>query len=191
MNKRDRPVVRPSLLAKVVLPMAIPALFTLGLALTVGNSWPRTIAPGSSLKLAGLVATAVTAAAIWRHIAAASPDPRVGKMAGVLCLVTGLMGWPVWSAGVLPSINGIALDQPQTVRMGFVRTEQTTISRSRERNHWVWLNADRARGELPAGRYLITAELDRQWTGTPPQAVVVTIARGLLGAQVITGYAAE
>ena len=64
-KKTERPVVPGRVFLLALLPFAIPAGFTLLLAL--GFNWPRDLAPGSGLKLAGFVATAATALAVWGY----------------------------------------------------------------------------------------------------------------------------
>jgi hypothetical protein len=171
-----------------MLPFAIPICLTLVLALSVGEDWPRNIAPGSGLKLAGLLATAVTALAAWfiaiRHIA----DRRAHQMAALVCGISGLMGWPVWSVGIMPSVNGMSLGPEQSVRMILERTEDTRVSRSRRRNHWAWLQPASPGGEAGAGRYFIPEATYMRWNETRPATVTVTVAQGLLGAQVATRF---
>ena len=171
------------------LPFLIPMLLTLGLVLTVGESWPRQIAPGSGLKLAGFVATILTALAVLAAISLRYRDAAQRKGAGLLCALTALMGWPVWSIGVLPSVNGSALGPEQAVPMALERTEVTTASRSSTRHHWAWLRPETASGRrlVKAGRYFIPEDLYQRWGPNPPDNVTLMIARGRLGAVVVTG----
>jgi hypothetical protein len=184
----SRTIVPPSFFAKLMLPFAIPMLVTLALVLLVGESWPRNIAPGSGLKLAGFVATALTGAMVWHRITRSIADRRAHKMAALVCAVTGLMGWPVWSVGVLPSVNGIRLGPPEAVRMALERTEVTTVSKSSQLNHWAWLQPASPGPEAEAGRYFIPEATYQQWASERPRTVTVTFARGLLGARVVVGY---
>jgi hypothetical protein len=184
-----RPGLTPTLFATVVLPFAIPILLTFALVLLVGNAWPRSIALGSGLKLAGLAATAITGLAVWYAAAARARDPAVARFAALACGVTALMGWPVWSVGVLPSINGSVLDGPLTVRMTLERTAVTNKRKSREFYHWAWLRAERGESVIGSGRYFIAEDVYDRWRAAAPAAVDVRIARGLLGAQVVLGFA--
>ncbi len=170
------------------LPFFLPMLLTLALLLTVGESWPRQIAPGSGLKLAGFVATGLTALAVLAAISARHGEARLRKGAALLCALTGLMGWPVWSIGVLPSVNGSALTAPQAVTMVLERTEVTTASRSNSRHHWAWLRPLSAGAPVAAGRYFIDQDLYDRWSVAPPERVTVSAARGRLGAVVVTGF---
>lgn len=190
-DRASRPVVPPRFLVQIVLPFALPILVTFVLVILVGEAWPRNIAVGSGLKLAGLVTTAITSLIVWRFATHAATDPRVRKFAALMCMVTGLMGWPVWCVGVLPSINGVSLGPPQTIRMTLERTEVTTVSRSRKLNHWAWLRPESAELPVQAGRYFIPEGIYEDWTRRQPAAVAVTIAPGMLGAQVVTGYGTD
>lgn len=187
-NQAPRTIVPPSFFAKLMLPFAFPMLVTLALVILVGESWPRNIAPGSGLKLAGLVATALTGAMVWHRATRSIADRRAHKMAALMCAVTGLMGWPVWTVGVLPSVNGISLGPQSAVRMALERTEVTTVSRSSALNHWAWLRPLSPDAEVVAGRYFIPEATYQRWNSEQPSTVTVTTARGLLGAQVVTGY---
>lgn len=187
--RAPRPVVLPRFFLTVALPFAIPALVTIALIVTVGESWPRNLPPGSGLKLAGFLATALTALLVWRYATRDLADNRVRKAAALLCGVTALIGWPVWSVGVMPSVNGSSLGEAQTVRMVFERTETTTISRSKRLNHWAWLRPETPATPLQAGRYFIPEGIYQSWSRAQPATVEVTIAKGALGAEVITGFA--
>jgi hypothetical protein len=190
MTRRAAPVapVRAGFFVAAALPFLIPMLLTLALVLTVGEAWPRQIAPGSGLKLAGFVATGLTALAVLAAITFRHGEARLRKAAAVLCAVTGLMGWPVWSVGVLPSVNGSALGPPESVAMVLERTEVTTASRSNTRYHWAWLRPVSAGAPVGAGRYFIPPDLHARWSAAPPTRVTLTVARGRLGAVVVTGF---
>jgi hypothetical protein len=187
-GQAPRTIVPPSFFAKLMLPFAIPMVVTLALVVLVGESWPRNIAPGSGLKLAGFSASALTGAIVWHRITRGHADQRVHKIAALLCAVTGLMGWPVWSLGVLPSFNGIRLGPPEAVRMALERTEVTTVSKSSQLNHWAWLRPASPETEAEAGRYFIPEATYQQWASERPRTVTVTFAHGLLGARVVVGY---
>jgi hypothetical protein len=163
-------------------------LLTTALVILVGESWPRNIAPGSGLKLPGFGASALTSLIVWRSITRSMGDKRVYKMAAVMCGVVGLMGWPVWSVGVLPSVNGFSFGSQESVRMTLTRTEITTVSRSRAVNHWAWLRPEVPTARARAGRYFISEQIYQRWNDQRPSTVNVTISEGLLGAQIVTGY---
>jgi hypothetical protein len=186
--RAPRPVVPPRFFVTVALPFAIPALVTLALVFTVGEGWPRNIPPGSGLKLAGFFVTALTGLLVWRIATRKLADIRVRKVAALLCGLTGLMGWPVWSVGVLPSINGSVLGEPQTVSMVLERTETTTVSRSNRLNHWAHLAPQNADAPVGAGRYFIPEGIYQDLNSRRPRSVSLTTAKGLLGAQVVTAF---
>jgi hypothetical protein len=163
-------------------------LLTVALIILVGETWPRNIAPGSGLKAAGLAATVLTSLMVWHKITRGIDDQRVHKFAAILCGVVGSMGWPVWSVGVLPSVNGLSLGPPESVRMTLTRTEITTVSRSRAVNHWAWLRPEAQNDRVEAGRYVIPEGIYQRWNSQRPGTVTITIAQGLLGAQVVTAY---
>ena len=174
----------PGFFAKLLLPFAIPLALTMALVILVGESWPRNIAPGSGLKLAGLGATMLTAAVVWHSVTRPIAERRLRQVAALLCGLAAMLGWPVWSMGILPSINGARLGPPTAIPMVLERMERTTVSRSSIRNHWAWLRS----GDARAQRYFISADLYTRWNSQRPQTVTVTIAPGLLGAEVVTGY---
>ncbi len=190
-DKASRAIVPPTFFAKALLPFAVPILLTFALLLLVGEAWPRNIAEGSGLKLAGFIATAVTSLLAWHFVTRGVADGRVQKAAALLCGVAGLMGWPVWSVGIMPSVNGASFGPAQTVRMVLERTAATTVSRSNRLNHWAWLRPEAEDSPVQAGRYFIPEEAYRDWTARQPGTVSMTIARGMLGAEVVTGYAAD
>ncbi len=177
-----------SFFLKLLLPFVVPFVLTMALVVLVGEDWPRNIAPGSGLKLAGLVASAVTVLIAWRFATRDIADRRAHAFAALLCGVVGLMGWPVWSVGVLPSINGVSLAPSEMVRMRLERTQTTTVSRSTKLNHWAWLRPLSPDPAAEAGRYFIPEETYARWNQNQPEIVTVTRARGLFGAQVVTGY---
>ncbi|WP_328276123.1 hypothetical protein [Sphingobium sp.] len=183
-----RPVVPGSFMAKLLLPFAIPMVLTLLLILTIGETWPRAIAPGSGLKLAGLVATTLTAAGIWHWLVGGTSDPRVHRFAAIACAVTGLMGWPVWTVGVLPSINGVALGQRETVSMRLGRIDVSRPSKGPGFYYWAWLEPIQPGGVITGGRYFIPEPVYQRWAPRKPAIVQLVHATGSLGAEVVTGF---
>jgi hypothetical protein len=188
MRQTSRTLVPPSFFPKLALPFALPIAVTLALAVLVGEAWPRNIAPGSGLKLAGLLATAVLAYGVWWWTIRSIADRRAHRMAALVCGVTGLIGWPVWSVGIMPSMNGMMLGPEQSVPMILERTEATSIKHSSKQHHWVWLRPASPGSAAGAGRYFIPEAAYQRWNRDTPRTVSVTIAEGLLGAQVVTRY---
>lgn len=183
-----RAKVPATFFVKLMLPFAMPIAIAMALVLLVGDSLPRTIAPGSGLKLAGLIVTAVSCAVVWRIAVRGIADRRVHKFAAILCLVTGLLGWPVWTMGIMPSVNGYRLGSERTVAMALERTETTRQSKSSKLNHWAWLRVDDHAAPIKSGRYYIPGGVHADWSRRAPGPVRITVARGLLGAQVVTGF---
>lgn len=186
--RSPRTVVPAGFFPKLMLPFAAPILLTLLLALLVGETVPRTIAPGSGLKLAGLCCAAAIAAIAWRWSIRCIEDRRAHTFAALACTVTGLLGWPVWTVGILRSVNGLSLHGTQTVRMTLERTEVTTVRRSRRLNHWAWLKPDTAGSIAGPGRYVIPGSVHAGWASRQGSEVTLTVAQGLLGAVVVIGY---
>lgn len=184
-----RPQVPAAFFVQLVLPFAAPILATFVLLVLVGDQWPRDIAPGSGLKLVGLCAAILTSAVFWAFAVGDVENIRIRRFAAALCAITGLMGWPVWSVGVLPSINGSVLTEPSILRMTVERTEVAHKSKSKGFYHWVWLKADNGNARLPSGRYFISEDVYQLLQSTKPDTVTVTVAQGILGAQVVTAIA--
>lgn len=178
----------PTFFAKLLLPFAIPMLLTAALVIFVGESWPRNIAPGSGLKAPGFGVAVLTSLIVWQFTTRTVTDKRAHKMAVLMCCLVGLMGWPVWSVGVLPSVNGFSLGPRESVRMALVRTEITPVSRSRLVNHWAWLRPESPNARAAAGRYFISKETYQRWHDQRPDTVTLTLAQGLLGAQIVTDF---
>ncbi|MFY7837536.1 MAG: hypothetical protein ACOVQ0_14780 [Novosphingobium sp.] len=184
-----RPVLPPSLLAQILLPFAIPVAITLALLLAVGEGWPRNIAPGSGLKLTGLIATALCGMAAWRWATRQVADGRVRRFAAILITITALMGWPVWAVGALPSLNGSSLGTPRQTDVQLVRLDITMPSRGHSGfYHWAWIAPRRATSPIGAGRVFIPEEAYRKWNAQRPATVTLRHANGLLGAEVLTGF---
>lgn len=95
------------------------------------------------------------------------------------------MGWPVWSTGVLPSINGAVLAEVSSARMTVERTEKTHKSKSRDYYHWAWLEAENLHYSTLSGRYFITEDLYLKLNNNAQPNVDVSFAQGLLGANVV------
>lgn len=187
-NTSDRPSVPSYVHVVVMLPFAMPIILTFLLILLVGDHWPRDIAAGSGLKLVGLLCAAVTATFMWLYTVRNIFDPRIRTFTALLCAVTGLLGWPIWSTGILPSVNGAVLAEPVVVPMTLERTETTYKSKSRDLYHWAWLKAQNEAGIVKSGRYFISEDVYARYHGAEGGIVEVTVAKGLLGAQVVLGF---
>ena len=171
-----------------LLPFVLPILGTLLLVLLVGNHFPRDIAPGSGLKLAGLIAALLAGAGVLAVVHRRWPDPQARRFALVLCGVTSLMAWPVWTVGLLPSVNGMALADSETTAMYLNGLEVTQASKSRALNYWARLAPVNPGTGLGAGRYFIPREIHARWDAAKTPTVQVEHATGLLGAEVVRDY---
>lgn len=179
-----RAVLPGKALLLAVLPFALPAGVTLLLVGLAGH-WPRDIAPGSGLKLAGLVAATLTALVAWRVSVRAATAPGPRRIAAVLCLMVGLLGWPLWSMGVFPSVNGSVLRDDRTVEMTLEKIEATPQRQSRDLHHWAWLAPKTAEAGLAGGRYFVSQATYDRLSAKAPATVEVEAATGLLGAVVV------
>ena len=178
----------PGLFLRIAVPFALPFALPLLILITVGESWPRDIAPGSGLKLAGLIASAATAAFVWRAITGLFEDERIHRFAAIGCAVTALMGWPVWTTGVLPSINGARLGTAQVQEMRLARIEITRPSKRPGFYYWAWPKPTSPDAAIAGGRYFIPEDTYQRWRPAKPATVRVTHAPGLLGAEVVTEF---
>lgn len=111
-------------------------------------------------------------------------------LSGLFCSMVGLLAWPVWSMGVLPSLNGASLHEPRTVVATLERTEATAKRRSRELNYWAWLVPQEGVG-LAAGRYVIREALHERLAAEAPATLEVEAATGMLGAVVVLAIRQE
>lgn len=182
------PALSSGFLPLTLLPFAVPFAVTLALLATVGEGWPRDIAPGSGLKLAGLMAAIATGACVWKWLAGRHEYARVRRLAAVICLVTGAMGWPVWTAGALPSVNGASLHDESVTPMRLDRLDVTHASKGPRLYYWARLEPLNAGARLAQGRYFIPEATYRRWAEARPRVVRVRHAKGLLGAEVVTQY---
>lgn len=182
------PAAPASLLPKMAVPFALPFALTLVIVLVVGEAWPRSIAPGSGLKLAGLIAAAITSTAVWYRIVSTFADQRVHVFTAVVCTVTSLMGWPVWTVGVLPSINGAMLGSDKMVTMRLGQIDITRPSKGSGFYYWAKLEPVHPGAVIERGRYFIPEDVFRRWALHKPATVRVVHAQGLLGAQVVIEY---
>lgn len=186
-RRPKKSVIPARVLVRTLIPFAVPVLLTVTMLVIAGSSLPRDIVPGSGLKLAGLLAAMVTTLFAWRVSVRGNSDPRVRSMAGVFCVLVGLISWPVWTMGALPFVNALALQNERTVILTLDRTESTPIRLSSERHHWAWLSPTEAESGILPGRHFISEATYDSWAAARPDAVEAKAATGLLGATVIIG----
>lgn len=182
-GKVGRVVVPGRMLGLALIPFAVPA--GLAAVLVLAADWPRDIAPGSGLKLPGFLATVLTTLLAWRLSLRGICDGWARRLSALLCSLVGLLAWPLWSAGVLPLVNGAALQESRTVRMTLERVEAVRRPRSREFYHWAELVPLEDGAGLAAGRYFIPEAAHERLAAGPPGTVEVEAATGLLGAVVV------
>jgi hypothetical protein len=187
-NANRRPTAPAGLLLALALPFALPFVLTLLIVFLIGEAWPRNIAAGSGLKLAGLIASALAALLVWQRIVRAFADDRVHRFAALACAVTGLMGWPVWTVGVLPSVNGAKLGPRQVELMRVGRIDITRPSKGPGFYYWAWLEAAHPGASVGDGRYFVPEAAYARWAPRKPAMVRVMHARGLLGAEVVLDF---
>lgn len=169
-----------------LLPVALPALLLLIQMTTVGDAWPRDIAPGSGLKLWGFLAVALTTFGAWLLVARKERDTRLLRISALFLVMTGLVSWPLWSAGLLPSVNGMSLGPNRVQSMRVERLEATRQSRRTTYNYWAWLAPHAPNSELQRGRYFISQDIYQRLTASGADGVQINHARGALGAVAIT-----
>lgn len=186
--KGKRQVIPGRVLLTAVFPAAVPVVLMLGLLLLNRHEQTAQVAPGSGLKGAGLAAAALTSALVAVPAMRGVVEGAMRRVMVVLCLGVGLMGWPIWTLGVMPWVNGLVLEEPRSIPMRLDRLEITTVSRSREVNHWAWLAPVEPGGGLAGGRYFIPMELHDRLAAGKPTTLTVEAARGLLGAEAVLGF---
>lgn len=195
----SRPISRPArgraaktkhraqgkLLLLSVAPFPATIFATLLLAWLASDAVPRDIAPGSSLGLPGIVAAILSWGVVVGLVRRHWPEEIARRAASFIAAISALASWPVWTMGLLPSVNGLSLEAPVTSPMRVERIEITRASRTGKLHHWAWLKPQGPLTPLAAGRYLLDeqeyARLDRR---NSDMAQVVH-ARGLLGAQTV------
>ena len=185
------PTLPATFLLKTALPFVLPVALTFIFVIlhTVGKGWPISIAPGSGLMFPGLIASAMFSTLAWRITGGHFDDKQVRKLAAIICAVTGLMGWPIWTKGVLPSINGAFLGQEhvEPMRLGKLDVSRPKGGRGSP-NYSVGLEPVHPGGAIDGGRYYISEEVYQRLESQKPVAISVAHARGVLGAVVVTDY---
>ena len=171
----------------MALPFVLPVALSLIIFVTIGESWPRNIAPGSGLRLPDLMASVVIATLTWHQMVRILACERLRRFAAIACAATGLMGWPIWTVGVLPSINGAMLDQEQVEPMRLGGLDVTRSAKS-STYYSAWLEPVDPNAPIDGGRYVISEVVYQRLASRKPAGVKVAYAKGLLGAQVIIDY---
>jgi hypothetical protein len=184
---KARPQIPMARLAGLSLPFALPLVLAIAWALLIGDGGAGAIVPGSGLKAMGLCATVLTGIVVWCWVVRGMADGRSRKFAALFCGATSLMGWPVWTMGLLPGLNGLAPRHETMVTMTLMRTE-TTRGKHGSVYHWAWLEAEGGRGADGSGRYFISQSVHDRWAGARPKTVRLVIADGVLGARLVLRF---
>ncbi len=169
-------------------PFLIAIVATMLLVLFVGDDIPRNIAYGSSLAAWGLATAIISAVIPFAILRNKWPQPVMRRMALGLCGIGAFMSWPVWTMGILPTINGMHIGTLQTSEMRLDRLETSHASKSRKIYHWAYLQPVSPTAALDGGRYFVSANEHRRWSKTRPQTIQISHVTGLLGAQIVTAY---
>lgn len=171
-----------------VLPFPMAVLGTFLLIATIGNRFPRNLAPGSSLALHGLILSLLVMGAVTLHVRRRWHERRVRRFSLLLCAITSVMAWPVWTVGVLPSVNGLDHDVPLVTPMQLKSLTTSHASKSRTIYHWAFLERAEGTAVIGEGRYFVAQPVFERWQGRVGRTVAVSHASGLLGARIILDY---
>lgn len=190
-HRMDRAANKPDMQWAIPLalsPFMLAIVVTMLLVVFVGDDIPRNIAYGSSLATWGLVVALISATAPFAILRNNWSQPMMRRMALGLCGLGAFMSWPVWTMGILPTVNGMHMGMIQTSEMRLDRLETSHASKSRQIYHWAYLQPVSPRAALEGGRYFVSANEYQRWTNARPQTVEISYATGLLGAKVVTAY---
>jgi hypothetical protein len=175
------------LLSSAPFPLAIALTFLF--ILTIGTRFPRDVAPGSSLILPGFVLSGIVMALITALVRRHWPEPALRRFSLFLCGITSLMAWPVWTTGILPSVNGAILGPRQTSAMRLTGLSISHASKGRRIYYWAAMRPppDTA-SALGAGRYFVPQQVYEAWQPQVGRDVRVDHATGLLGAETVLNF---
>ncbi|MGB5076885.1 MAG: hypothetical protein WBO17_05340 [Sphingorhabdus sp.] len=169
-------------------PFMFAIVATILLVLIVGNEVPRAVAYGSSLAIWGLGAAFLSAVLPLQFMQRKWPQPNMRRAGLIACGLAALMAWPVWTMGILPTVNGLVMGAITTSEMRLMRQETSHASKSRQIYHWAYLQPVSDETPLRAGRYFVTAQDYARWNSKRPDSIQVDHANGLLGAEVVLGF---
>ncbi len=171
-----------------VLPFPLAILSTIAFVLTIGTRYPRDIAPGSSLILPGLVLSIVVMLLVTAHVRRNWIEDAPRRFSLILCAITSLLAWPVWTVGILPSVNGISLGREQVSAMRLVGLSTTRAKSGRRLYYLATLEPGVRSAEIGAGRYFFSKEIYDRWQSRTGREVTVMHASGLLRAQAVLDF---
>lgn len=170
------------------MPFPLAILVTLLFVFTVGIDFPRDVAPGSSLVLPGLAVSGAILSLITARIRQGWIEAAPRRFSLILCTATSLMAWPVWTMGILPSVNGMRLDTERTSTMRLSTLTFTHASKSRQIYYWARLQQVGTETGIGDGRYFIPKAVYDAWQGQIGRTVTVRHATGLLGAETVLEF---
>lgn len=171
-----------------VLPFPLAILTTLAFVLTVGTHFPRDIAPGSSLILPGLLLSIAVLLVVMGRVRRRWSDPAPRRFSLILCVITSALAWPVWTTGILPSVNGIKLGAEQISTMRLAGLTTSHASKGRQIYYWARLQATSPASRIGSGRYFVPKAIHDGWQSRTGQEVAVVHATGLLGAETVLSF---
>lgn len=187
-NRRSLQKSQSRLLLIWLLPVVIALCSTFAVVLAGPNRFPRSIAAGSSLAVPGLVASVIVSLILFGVLWRLRSRPQERQASMVLGILASLISWPIWSSGVMPSINGFAVRQSSTTTMQLQRLEITHATKSREVYHWARLAPLAAESGLKQGRYFVPADRYDIWERHGAKTVEVRHGTGLLGAEIVLSF---
>jgi hypothetical protein len=175
------------LLLLAILPFPLTIVMTFAAMLLVGERYPRQVASGSSLSWWGLGLSLTVFATVLLIVRQHWSEAGPRRFALALSGVTSLLAWPVWTTGILPSINGAMLGPHETSMM---QVEKLTTSRAKGNRiyHWATLRPLDNTSPIGAGRYFVPQDAYQRWQERPAQPARVIHAKGLLGARIAIAF---
>ena len=187
-TKEKAPPETQSILLLGISPFALSILVTFLVFLIAGNRIPRQLVPGASLALPGLTLSGLVFLAVAWVMRNRTPHAKLRKFGALLAGVCTLMSAPVWTIGVLPTVNGLATGSVASTVMHLEKLETTTVSKSRRLNHWAHLRPLGSGAPLSGGRYFVSQADYTAWQESRPRTITVNHATGLLGAETVIGF---
>ena len=184
--QKPRQANRLILISAIPFPLAI--LATLLLVFAAGARFPRDVAPGSSLALPGLIVSLAIMSLITARVRRHWIEPAPRRFSLILCTATSLMAWPVWTMGILPSVNGMHLHAERTSAMRLSALTFSHASKGRQIYYWGTLQPAGEATGIGAGRYFIPKAIYDAWQGQVGKRVTVHHATGLLRAEAVLEF---
>lgn len=188
MEKRPKFRHQNRLLLLAFSPFPISIVVTILAVLVVGEYFPRQIAPDSGVKLAGAVASVTVFVIVTRSIVRLGLDEAPRRFGIILALVTSLMAWPVWTLGIMPSLNGLSFGKEVTTPMRLVGLSISRPKKSRQIYYVARLEPFSDAAPIGQGRYYVPQAVYLEWERRGQGRVEVGHSRGLLGAEIALSF---